>query len=227
MVGLLGLLAVSLSSCLKNNDTNNAVQPPVAALSVINASPDAPPLDFYLDNNKANNYSFGYGNGIDYISALTGKRQATFRATGSATSYKTDTITLQASKYYSLFLTGTTGNQGYLLLNDTIVKPADGKAAIRLVNVSPDAPAVDLAIKGGPVLVANKSFKGFSGFIPVAASSNYTLEVRQAGTSTVLATVTKSAINNGSIYTVWLQGLSASTDAKKLTALLQTNVYYY
>ncbi|WP_162276914.1 DUF4397 domain-containing protein [Mucilaginibacter pedocola] len=226
MVGMMCLLAVALSSCLKTND--NQPQAPIALLSVINAAPDAPSLDFYLDANKANVYSFGFGNGIDYVSAYTGKRTAKFTTAGTQTVYKSDTLTLNQNRYYSLFLTNTTGNEQLLLLSDTIAKPADGKAGVRLINLSPDAPAVDLVIKDGATVVANKAFKAYSGFVPVA-SNKYTLEIRQAGTATVLATLTNVNLSNGSLYTVWLQGLAAAgtPDAKKLAGKIQTNVYYY
>jgi hypothetical protein len=226
IVGMMCLLAVSLSSCLKNS---TSVQPPIALLSVINASPDAPALDFYLDNNKGNAYAFAFGNGLDYISAYTGKRTAKFTPAGSNTVYKSDTLTLIQNRYYSLFLANTAGHEEFLLLNDTIVKPADTKAGIRLINLSPDAPAIDLVIKDGAVVVANKSFKGFSGFVPITATAKYTFEIRQAGTTTVLATLTNITLNNGSLYTVWLQGLAAAgtPDAKKLAGKVQTNVYYY
>ena len=227
IVGMVCLLAVSLSSCLK--DSKNTVQPPVAALSVINASPDAPALDFYLDDNKANTQAFGFGGGIDYVGAYTGKRTATFKTGGTTTVYKADTLTLEANKYYTLFLANTAGHEELLKLTDTIAKPADQKAGIRLVNLSPDAPAIDLAIKDGAVLVNNKGFKGFSPFISVNAAQKYTLEIRQAGTATVLATIANITLTNGSLYTVWLQGLAAAgaPDAKKLAAKIQTNVYYY
>lgn len=227
IVGMVCLLAVSLSSCLK--ESKNTVQPPVAALSVINASPDAPALDFYLDDNKANTQSFGFGGGIDYVGAYTGKRTATFKTGGAATVYKSDTLTLEANKYYTLYLANTAGHEEFVRLSDTLAKPADQKAGIRLVNLSPDAPAVDLAIKDGAVLVANKSYKGFSPFKPVNAPQKYTLEIRQAGTATVLASITNVTLSNGSLYTVWLQGLAAAgtPDAKKLAAKIQTNVYYY
>lgn len=226
MVGMMCLLAVSLSSCLKNSSTN--VQPPIALLSVINASPDAPALDFYLNDNKANAYPFGFGNGLDYLSAYTGKRNATFTIAGTKTAYKADTLTLNQNRYYSLFLANTAGHEEFVVLSDTINKPADTKAAIRFINLSPDAPAADLVIKNGATVVANKSYKGFSGFVPVTATK-YTLEIRQAGTTTVLATLTDVPLNNGSLYTVWLQGLAAAgvPDAKKLGAKIQTNVYYY
>jgi hypothetical protein len=226
IVGMVCLLAVSFSSCLKNDRT---VQPPVAALSVINASPDAPALDFYLDDNKANSQSFAYGGGLDYVGAYTGKRTGTFKTGGTGTVYKADTLTLEGNKYYTLFLANTAGHEEFIKLSDTLAKPADQKAGIRLINLSPDAPAVDLAIKDGAVLVANKSYKGYSPFKPVTATQKYTLEIRQAGTATVLATITNITLNNGSLYTVWLQGLAApgTPDAKKLAAKVQNNVYYY
>lgn len=225
IVGMMCLLAVSLSSCLKNS---TSVQPPVALLSVINASPDAPALDVYLDGNKANAYSFGFGNGIDYIGAYTGKRTAKFTPAGAQTTYKADTLTFVQNRYYSLFLANTAGHEEFVLLTDTVAKPAESKAGIRLINLSTDAPAIDLVIKDGATLVTNKGYKAFSGFVPVAAAK-YTLEIHQAGTSTVLATIANVNLNNGSLYTIWLQGLAAAgtPDAKKLAAKLQTNVFYY
>jgi hypothetical protein len=73
-------------------------------------------------------------------------------------------------------------------------------------------------------LVSNKSFKGFSDFASIAAQ-NYTFEIRQAGTSTVLTTLTNVSINSGYVYTIFLRGLVAATDGTKLTADLVTNAY--
>jgi hypothetical protein len=52
MIGMICLLAVSLTSCLKDDD-NHYVAPKVALVSAINASPDAQPVDFFLDQNRA------------------------------------------------------------------------------------------------------------------------------------------------------------------------------
>src|SRR5205085_2085638 len=100
-------------------------------------------------------------------------------------------------------------------------------ATIRLVNVSPDAGPVDLAIKGGAVIASNKNYKGFSSFVSITGNTKYTFEVRQAGTTTVLATVTDVTLPGAAAYTVWLQGVKAATDQTKLTAGLQQNVYFY
>jgi hypothetical protein len=223
--GMICLLAASLSSCIKNND--NTVQPPFALLSVINASPGSPNVDFYLDQNRASVYPIIYGGGLDYLQAYSGDRKVSFYTTGTQTVYLADTIKLQQDKYYSLFLANEAGHQETILVNDSISRPADGKAAIRFVNLSQNAPAADLVIKDGATLVTNKGYKGVSPFVPVDQKANYTIEVRQTGTTTVLASLTNVPLNNGSIYTVWLQGVNGATDAKKLTAKIQKNVFYY
>jgi len=226
LLGIVCLIAVLLTSCLKDNN-DDVTLPPAALVSVINASPGAQPVDFYLDQNKANTYSIAYGQDIDYIRAYTGKRTATFYAAGTQQKIKADTTTLQADKFYTLYLTNIPSNPEFVLLRDSITRPAAGMAAIRFVNVSPDAPAVDLAIKQGNVLAANKGYKGYSPFISVQGNNTYTLEIRQAGTATVLVTLADVKITSSSVYTVWLQGLSAATDATKLSAHIQTNAYYY
>jgi hypothetical protein len=227
IIGMFGLMAVLLSSCLKNNDSNDVEAPPSALISVVNASPGTQPLDFYLDQNKANIQAINYGSGLDYLKAYVGKRTATFYLAGTQQKVKSDTATLRADRFYTLYLTNVSTAPDFLLLQDAITKPADGTTAIRLVNVSADAPAVDLAIKNGQVLATNKAYKGYSDFISIPGGNTHTLEERQAGTTTVLATVNDVQLKSGSVYTVWLQGVTAATDATKLTAKVQTNAYYY
>ena len=49
---------------------------------------------------------------------------------------------------------------------------------------------------------------------------------RQAGTTTVLASITDVRLKSNSVYTVWLQGVNGTTNDTKLSAKLQENVYY-
>src|SRR6202012_652760 len=96
---------------------------------------------------------------------------------------------------------------------DTINRPADGKASIRFVNLSPDAPSVDLAIQGGAVLITNKAYKGYSTFVPETGNTSYNFEVRQHGTNTVLATLSNISLNSSYVYTIWLGGLATPLNA--------------
>ncbi len=220
------VVSVMLSSCLKSHNDNTPT-PPVSLLTVIQASPDQPPLDFYLNSDKVNSGSISYGNDIDYFRAYSGKRAAIFKL-ASGTNLILDSITLKQNFAYSLFLAGKASAPELVYLTDTLVTPAAGSAGVRFINLSPDAPAVDLAIKGGgAVWVGNKWFKGFSSFANVSGNK-YSLEVRKAGTTTVLASVDNVSILPGYIYTIWLHGLVASTGASNaLTIGVITNAVPY
>jgi hypothetical protein len=224
IMGMICLLATTLTSCLKNDNTVTPQQP-VALLSVINASPDSQPLYFSLDGNIANTSPFSYGSGLDYFRAVAGRRKAAFTGTGSVV-VKADSVTLVENRSYSLYVANNVATPDLLLLADTINRPDVGKATVRFVNVSPDAAAVDLVIKDGATITANKAYKGFSSFTPLDGKK-YTFEVRQSGTTTVLAALDGVALNSGSVYTLWLQGFKASTDTKKLTLKVQNNAYFY
>ncbi|MDB5143839.1 MAG: hypothetical protein JWQ66_2552 [Mucilaginibacter sp.] len=226
-LGVVCMLSVLfLSSCLKNN--NDYYVPPVAYLSFIQASPDEPPMDLYLNNNKVNQVGFNYGGTIDYFRAYTGTRTVNLYNQGGMAKIFSDTIHLNANVAYSLFLTNTAAHPSLFLLTDSLSKPAVGNASVRFVNVSPDAPAVDFAIKDSTALVSNKAFKGFSSFLPIQASKNYTFEVRQHGTNTVLATLTNVTLNSVVVYTVWFHGLAGSANTTdKLSIDIFTNAYYY
>ena len=223
------LLSALLSSCLKSS--NSYYAPPVAFVSFIQASTNEAPLDFYMNNNKVNLTPVNYGDGLDYFRAYTGKRTLNFYNTGTTTLLFTDTATLNVNVAYSVFLTdasATSTSPSMLLLTDSIGKPATGKANIRFVNVSPDAPAVDLAVQDSAAFVSNKAYKGYSSFLPIQGGKTYTFNVLQHGTNTVLATLSNVPINTGLVYTIWFHGLASSSNTSdKPTLGIITNAYYY
>ena len=224
-LSIFGLIAVSLSACVKDNSSLYVA--PSAVVAVIQASPDEQPLDFYLNSNKVNSSPLTYGNSIDYFKANVGQRTANFYLTGTMNAVYSDTTTFAANNVYSVFLANKASSPQLVILKDTIAPPASGTASVRFVNLSPDAPAVDLVIKGGSTLVSNKAFKGFSSFLPVKGNTTYTLEVHQTGTSTVLATIAGEQLNNGFVYTVFFYGLATPANGTDgLTANILTNAYY-
>lgn len=227
-IGVVFLLTL-LSSCLKyNNNNTQYYNPPTALVKFIQASPDEPALDFSLDNNHINFRPISYGDDLDYFRAFTGKRNTNFYNDLTGTLILSDTIHLNENVSYSLFLVNTVSKPQILLLTDSLTKPAAASAGIRFVHLSPDAPAVDLAVTGGAVLVSNKGFKGFSPFSNIAGNKSYNLEVRQAGTSTVLATLPNVTLNNGFVYTIWLRGLVASTNnSDQLGISVSPNTFFY
>ncbi|CAN5428408.1 hypothetical protein BH09BAC6_BH09BAC6_11100 [soil metagenome] len=223
---VVGLLSLLLSSCLKDNNTYYV--PPAALVTFIQASPGQPPMDLYLDNNRVAHYPVYYTNQVDYFRAFTGKRNVNLYYTGTTNKIFSDTVTLKQDVAYSLFLANTTAHPDLVLLIDSVAKPSTGNASVRFVNLSPDAPAVDFAVKGSAPLVTNKAYKGHSSFIPVPGNVNYSFEVRQKGISTVLATLVDVNLTTGFVYTIYFHGLAAGTTSNdKLAADIVTNAFYY
>lgn len=227
MIGMMCLLAVSLTSCLKNDDNHQYIAPKIALVSAINASPDAQPVDFFLDQNRGNNFFIPSGESLDYINAYTGKRTITFYVGASNQKIISDTATFAANRLYSVFLANVVSTPSMLIIADSVGVPAEGKAGVRFVNLSPDNQALDLVVKGGATLASAKTYKQYTPFVTVTGGSTYTFEIHKAGTATVLYTLTDVRIKNKTLNTIWVQGLSAATDSKKLTAHAQENVYYY
>ncbi len=79
-------------------------------------------------------------------------------------------------------------------------------ARIRVLHTAPDAPAVDIAVTGGDVLVENLEFPNASDFLLVPAGA-YDLEVRPTGTTDVALALPGVELEAGMVYDVFAIGL--------------------
>lgn len=184
---------------------------------VVHASPDAPAVDVLVNGSAA--FTNAPFKGItNYASLDAGSYSVAVVPTG-ATEPKviSATLTLDADKDYTVVAVGKLANIEPLVLVDNNAAPAGGKAHVRFVHASPDAPAVDIAVKGGPVIFSNVAFKGVGDYMPVDAGT-YDLEVRLAGTNTVALDLPGIALADGTVYTVFAMGLAGGEPA--LTAVL-------
>lgn len=212
--------AVALSSC--KDDKKNPVTPtPKANVLVVHASPDAPGVDLLVDNSIAGT-NLTYPNNTGYLSVKAGTRNVKVNVTGTSTTVINADLPLTANTSYSVFAVDSVSKISALVLTDDLSAPASGKAHVRFVHLSPNAPAVDVAVTSGPVLFPNTSFKGYSSFTPVNAGT-YNLEVRLAGTSTVVLPLPGVTLTAGKIYTVFAKGFVGGTGAQALGAQIVAN----
>lgn len=182
-----------------------------ARVRVVHASPDAPAVDVLVNDAVA--FSNAPFKGITDYAALN---PATYNVKVVPTGATEPVVigadlTLEA-RDYTVVAVGRLADIEPLVLVDNNSAPAAGKAHVRFVHASPDAPAVDIAVKGGPVLFSNIAFKGVGDYLPVDAGT-YDLEVRLAGTDTVALSVPGVALNNGTVYTIFAMGLAGGTPA--------------
>jgi hypothetical protein len=119
---------------------------------------------------------------------------------GSTDPVLTIEATLEARTDYTVAAIGEVANIEAAVFVDDNTAPAAGKAHISAIHAGPDAPAVDIAVAGGPVLVEDLAFGEKAGPLPVDAAT-YDLEVRPAGTETVALAIDGVALESGTIYT--------------------------
>jgi hypothetical protein len=218
----MGLLAaLALTSCTKDSKTNPVAPTPQAQVMAVHASPNAPGVDLLVDGAIAKS-NLMFPSSTPYLSVASGTRNVKVNVTGTSTTVINANLTLTVGTKYSVFACDSVSKIGALVLTDDLTTPAAGKAHVRFVHLSPNAPAVDVAVTSGPVLFANESFKGYSAFTPVTAGT-YNLEVRLAGTNTVVLPLPGITLTAGRIYTVFAKGFVGGTGAQALNAQIIAN----
>jgi hypothetical protein len=200
-------LIVLLASCL--DDDNDPVTEPVkvAYVSVYHASPDAPDFDIIVDDRAINVNPFDYTSYSGYLNFFTGNRNIKFNAVNANNALIDTTFNFEEGKAYSLFAIDRLSNLQALLVVDSSAAPAAGKAMVRFVHLSPDAPALDVSVSGetGDPLFANHSFKQATPFQEVDAKT-YSFDIKNSGASDVLMSVDDITLQAGRYYTIVTRG---------------------
>ncbi|MPN48441.1 hypothetical protein SDC9_196048 [bioreactor metagenome] len=78
---------------------------------------------------------------------------------------------------------------------------------VKFVHMSPNAPAVDITLADGKKLFTNISFKQATDYIMVTPGV-YGIQVRLAGTNTIVLTVPNVSIQGGIPYSIYAIGLA-------------------
>jgi hypothetical protein len=185
--------------------TNDAENPSLeipdrqARIRIIHASPDAPNVDVLVDDTIVlSDVAFKQFN-QDYLAVEAGSRNIKVNAAGTQTSVIDITPVLSPGTDYTALAVGFLAEIEPLLLTDDNTQPPAGKAKVRLIHASPDAPNVDVLVDDGVVLT-NVPFKGFSEFLEVDAGER-NFKVNATGTKTSVIDVTPS-LEDGGVYLV-------------------------
>ncbi|HRV93760.1 MAG TPA: DUF4397 domain-containing protein [Anaerolineae bacterium] len=177
-----------------------------ARLRMVHASPDAPPVDVVVADRLVFRY-VRFGDITFYAPLAAGQVNVkVLTADANRTEVINTNLDLTGDTAYTLLAVGVATNIEPLVLVDDNSLPEAGQAKIRFVNVSPDAPAVDVPVKNGEVLFDNVAFKSATDYKTVDAN-RYNLEVRSAGTPDVVLDVPWVGLRPGSVSTVFALGL--------------------
>ncbi len=180
-----------------------------ACINVVHASPDAPAVDVYLDGEVALE-GLEFGNISGWVAVPAGEHQVQVTAAGEdiSTAVIDVTVDLAADAAYHVAATGHLADitpQVYQVDLSDVGGMDDPMARIRVIHTSPDAPAVDVALAGGDVLISDLAFPDASDALEVPAGS-YDLEVRPTGTTDVALDLPGVELEGGMVYDVFAIG---------------------
>lgn len=218
---LMLVLGITVFTGCSEDDEVMAPAPSTSKVIVTHASPDAPGVDILVDNTvAASNLTFP--NSVGYATLNSGTRNVKVNVTGTSTTALEANLNLAVDKNYSIFAVNSVSAIEAIVLEDDLTAPASGKAHVRFIHLSPDAPAVDITLTDGTVVFGDYIFKEASAFTPLNAAT-YNLQVRLAGTSTVVLDLPNIALTAGKIYTVFAKGFVAGTGTQALGAQIIAN----
>jgi hypothetical protein len=177
-----------------------------ACISVVHASPDAPNVDIYLNGERVlGNLGFGWWS--NWVAVPAGEHQVQVTAAGAAldTAVIDAMVTVEAGMGYQIAATGFLADITPQIYPVDFSALEDGNARVNVVHTVPDAPAVDVAVTGGDVLVSELSFPESSDYLDVPAGA-YDLEVRVAGTEDVVLPLAGTTLEANTLYNVYAIG---------------------
>ncbi|MFV9503156.1 MAG: DUF4397 domain-containing protein [Oscillochloridaceae bacterium umkhey_bin13] len=181
-----------------------------AKVRVVHASPDAPAVDVFVDGSAVlTNVPFFAAS--DYLELPAGTYRIQVSPTGQPASAAVidANVTVAAGNAYTIAATGLVASIAPVVINDNLTAPAAGNTKVRVYHFSPDAPAVDVKLADGTVLISNLAFPNASDYLEVPAGS-YSLQVTPAGGSAVVIDLPNTQLDAGQIYSVFATNVVAS-----------------
>lgn len=199
------LFSLLLTSCSKETETAA-----YAYLSVANVSPTLGTYNIYVDGTKSNaSGAVAFGGVLAYSNLTAGNHTLSFTTESSANVLTSKVVSLEDNGAYSAFLIDKGDNLDVLLVKDDRTTASTEKAFVRFINLSPDAPALDLSVSGAEPLISDKVYKSASAFQAIDPKI-YSFELKAKGI--VKTILTDQTLTAGKYYTIIARGLTTVGD---------------
>jgi len=205
----LALLALPVAAACNSNATTSPSNS--AEVRVINASPDAGPLDFYFQSTLGVD-SLPYSFANPYVFVQSGTVDLAVRSHGAINLLLESAPTFSVGSFYTYAVTGTSASLSSVLLTDDTTAAPSGSFKLRMVHLAPAGPAMDLYYTGPtdditaatPIATA-VAFKSATAYLTPAIGSGR-LRVTQTGTKTVVIDSGTLTFSNGQVSTLFVIG---------------------
>jgi len=184
-----------------------------AEVRVIHASPDAPAVDVFVDGSSVLE-GVTFKTVSDYLELPGATYDVAVAPAGAGVDNAViDTsVTVENGTDYTIAATNTLANIEPVVFVDDNESESVAKPRLRVVHLSPDAPAVDVAQTDGPgvvfepeVALEDLTFTNASGYLELLPT-DYEFAVRPADSETVVKEI-EADLDPGATYTAFAVGL--------------------
>ncbi|WP_349669914.1 DUF4397 domain-containing protein [Lacrimispora sp.] len=178
----------------------------VGYVRVMHTVPNAPNVDIYVDDEMIID-NLAYGDFTDYLPVQEGTYKVTLYVAGTQDNpIIANMLPVEPDVMLTVAAVGTPDNISLLSITDAGSDIIPGKAMVRFIHLSPDAPAVDITLQDGTVIFPNVAFKQITSYI-AADPMELTLQVRPAGSSDIVLEIPNVPLTQDSLNTIYAVGL--------------------
>jgi hypothetical protein len=193
---------VGLSSCKKEEETFSEG----GYIRFINTSPTLGTFNIFFNDKLVNTGAIPFGGTVSYALYAAGKHTVKYTTATNPTAVLTKEISLTANQIHSAYLIDKDAKLDLLLVVDDASVTSTTKAFVKFINLSPDAPALNLDVNAGANLVKDKTYKTGSAYIQIDPKT-YDFDIKDSATGVVKTTLTGVAMVAGRYYTIISRGL--------------------
>jgi hypothetical protein len=202
----------------------NGFREPNSYIRVFHASPDAPAVDVYANNNIIAR-GLSYRNFTEYFQVVPGNYNITVYPAGQLTNPVLVTnANIPSGTIHTAAAIGRLSDISLFLVPEPIIPIPPNKLFIRFVHLSPNAPNVDIALPNGNILFRNIGYKQITNYLSVDPNT-YTIEVRPTGTNTTVLYVPNITLYPNRFYTFYAIGLANDSPPLQVLIPLDGNSY--
>lgn len=200
-----------------------------AYINIINASPDDSKVDFFINDTLKTVSPLAFGDSTGRLTVAGGSSEISTKLNGVIINKSKINLFLAENKTFTFFIAGKIAKDSlvYVSTENNLKPPKIGFAKVKFVNVSPNAPLLDViftlnATDSVPNFrsIGFRSGSAYQEFLP----GNYTVKLRGTGKKISLIDIPGFNVVSGKIYTVWAKGTLKGTGNYALTtAMLSEN----
>ncbi len=220
-LALLILFSLALGGCGKKSTSSETVY---TSVCFIHSSPSSELIDFSYLAEGADYYTdivseASYGTQHGYFSLVAGSRSFRAYLTSTSLAIASITVSLTGNGKYTIIADDLDAaiNPSLLAMADTTVVPDSGKAFLRFVHVSADAPDLDITLADSSPLITDLKRYEASGYVELDAGT-YKFVAVSSDSGNVMLDLPPLTLTSKLNYSVLLSGSAYGLPGSELNA---------